>query len=64
MDRPSPFSEATRAASADAGADLPAAPTATIFTAIRDSLGLRLEPRNEQVEMLVIEHVERVPLEN
>ena len=39
------------------GADLPAAPTANIFTAIRDSLGLRLEPRNEQVEMLVTGHV-------
>jgi uncharacterized protein (TIGR03435 family) len=64
IDRPSRFSEATRASSADAGADLPAAPTATIFTAIRDSLGLRLEPRNEPVEMLVIDHVERVPIEN
>jgi uncharacterized protein (TIGR03435 family) len=64
IDRPSPFSEATRAASADAGADLPAAPTATVFTAIRDSLGLRLEPRHGQVEMLVIDHVERVPTEN
>lgn len=64
IDRPSRFSEATRAASADAGADLPAAPTATVFTALRDSLGLRLEPRKEQVEMLVIDHVERVPIEN
>lgn len=64
LDRPSPFSEATRAASADAGIDLPAAPTATVFNAIRDSLGLRLEPRKEPVEMLVIDHVERVPIEN
>jgi uncharacterized protein (TIGR03435 family) len=64
LDRPSPFSEATRAASADAGIYLPAAPTATVFNAIRDSLGLRLEPRKEPVEMLVIDHVERVPIEN
>jgi uncharacterized protein (TIGR03435 family) len=64
LDRPSPFAEATRAASADARTDLPAAPTATVFTAIRDSLGLRLEPRHEPVEMLVIDHVERIPIEN
>jgi uncharacterized protein (TIGR03435 family) len=64
IDRPSPFWEATRAASADAGIDLPAAPTATVFNAIRDSLGLRLEPRKEPVEMLVIDHVERIPSEN
>jgi uncharacterized protein (TIGR03435 family) len=64
LDRPSTFSEAPRAASADAGIELPAAPTATVFNAIRDSLGLRLEPRHGQVEMLVIDHVERVPTEN
>jgi len=38
--------------------------TATIFTAIRDSLGLKLEPRNEPVQMLLIDHVQRVPTEN
>jgi uncharacterized protein (TIGR03435 family) len=64
IDGPSRFSYPTRAASADAGIDLPAAPTDTVFTAIRDSLGLRLEPRKEPVEMLVIDHVERVPIEN
>lgn len=64
IDRPSAFAEATQALSPDAAASLPAAPTATIFTAIRDSLGLRLEPRNEPVEMLVIDHVERIPIEN
>ncbi|MGD0871907.1 MAG: TIGR03435 family protein [Bryobacteraceae bacterium] len=53
-------------ASADAhpNADLPAAPTADMFTAIRDSLGLRLEPRKEPVEVLVIDHIERVPTAN
>jgi uncharacterized protein (TIGR03435 family) len=57
------YSAAT-AASRDVTTDLPAAPTATLFTAIRDSLGLKLESRNEPVEMLVIDHVERVPTEN
>jgi uncharacterized protein (TIGR03435 family) len=35
-----------------------------IFTAIRETLGLRLEPRREQVETVVIDHIERVPAEN
>ena len=64
IDQPSPFSDGIRPASAEAGASVPGAPTATIFTAIQDSLGLRLEPRNEQVVMLVIDHVERIPIEN
>jgi uncharacterized protein (TIGR03435 family) len=66
IDRPfsaGSFTAAT-AALGDTGADLPAAPTATLFTAIRESLGLKLEPRKEPVEMLVIDHVERVPTEN
>jgi uncharacterized protein (TIGR03435 family) len=45
-------------------ADLPAAPTADLFAAIRESLGLRLEQRKEPVEVLVIDHIERVPTEN
>jgi uncharacterized protein (TIGR03435 family) len=64
IDRVGIFSGAAGTTSADAGAGLPAAPVDTIFTAIRDSLGLKLEPRNEPVEMLVIDHVERVPTEN
>ncbi len=64
IDRPSRFAEATRAAMGDAGVDLPAAPTSTLFTAIRDALGLKLEPHNGKVEMLVIDHVERVPVGN
>jgi uncharacterized protein (TIGR03435 family) len=43
--------------------DLADAP-ADIFTALRNSLGLRLERRKEQVEVLVIDHIERVPTEN
>lgn len=48
----------------DTRTDLPRPPTATLFTAIRESLGLKLEPRKEPVEMLVIDHAERVPTEN
>jgi uncharacterized protein (TIGR03435 family) len=61
FDRPSAFAEATREG-ADA-VELPA-PTATIFQAMQDALGLRLEARNAPVEMLVIDHVRRVPTEN
>jgi uncharacterized protein (TIGR03435 family) len=42
---------------------LPNAPTVDIFTAIR-SLGLRLEPRKQQVDFLLIDHIERTPTEN
>jgi uncharacterized protein (TIGR03435 family) len=55
---------AAQAASGDTRTDLAAAPTVNVFTAIRDLLGLKLEARNEPVEMLVIDHVERVPAEN
>jgi uncharacterized protein (TIGR03435 family) len=45
-------------------ADLPPAPTADLFAAIRESLGLRLERRKEPVEVLVIDHIERIPTGN
>lgn len=45
-------------------AELPPPPTADLFMAVRDSLGLRLEPRKEQVEVVVIDHIERVPTDN
>ena len=67
IDRQSPSATSYSSAAAalgDARIALPAAPTATLFTAIRDSLGLKLDPRKEPVEMLVIDHVERVPTEN
>ena len=43
---------------------LPNPPTTDIFFALRDSLGLRLERRKQQVEVVVIDHIERVPTEN
>jgi uncharacterized protein (TIGR03435 family) len=60
---------AAAAAGADPDAEdrlrrLPNPPTTDIFHALRDSLGLKLEPRKQQVEVVVIEHIERVPTEN
>jgi uncharacterized protein (TIGR03435 family) len=51
-------------ADAHSNADPPPSPTADLFTAIRESLGLRLEPRKEPLEVLVIDHIERLPTEN
>jgi len=39
-------------------------PAADLFTAVRESLGLRLEPRKAQTEVLVVDHIERVPTAN
>ena len=61
IDRPAPNSFAANSATPLGGADRP---TATLFTAIRESLGLKLEARKEPVEMLVIDRIERVPTEN
>jgi uncharacterized protein (TIGR03435 family) len=34
------------------------------FTAVEQQLGLRLEPKKESVEILVVDHADRVPTEN
>lgn len=36
----------------------------TIYTALQQQLGLRLEPRKLPIETLVIDHIDRVPTEN
>ncbi len=43
----------------DESADAP-----SIFTALQDKLGLKLEARKAPVEMLIIDHAEQVPTEN
>jgi uncharacterized protein (TIGR03435 family) len=55
--------DATASAATPAGADAPA-PQANLFTALRESLGLKLERRNLQVQFVVIDHIERIPTEN
>jgi uncharacterized protein (TIGR03435 family) len=39
-------------------------PAPTIFAAVQDQLGLKLEPRKMPVEFLVIDHMEKTPTEN
>ena len=48
--------------STDATASVPSG--ADIFTALRESLGLRLERHKDLVDALAIDHIERVPTEN
>jgi uncharacterized protein (TIGR03435 family) len=42
----------------------PAPDSPSIFTALRDQMGLRLDANKAQVEFLVIDHVDRVPIAN
>jgi uncharacterized protein (TIGR03435 family) len=35
-----------------------------LFTAVQEQLGLKLEPRKSPVELLVIDHIEKTPVEN
>ena len=41
-----------------------AAPGPSLFTALEEQLGLKLEPSKSKVEVLVIDHVERIPTPN
>jgi uncharacterized protein (TIGR03435 family) len=54
----------THSSSTDSRVGLPADATDSIFTSIRDLLGLRLEPDKQQVEVVLIDHIERVPTAN
>jgi uncharacterized protein (TIGR03435 family) len=58
FDQPGPYARAF--ADAPPIADPPPAPAADLFTAIRHSLGSRLEPRKLPVEVLVIDHIDRL----
>ncbi len=53
----------TASAATPPGADI-TAPEPHLFTALRESLGLKFERRNIQVQFLVIDHIERIPTEN
>jgi uncharacterized protein (TIGR03435 family) len=42
----------------------PSAGGPTIFRAVQDQLGLKLEPKKSMIEILVIDRAEKVPVEN
>lgn len=42
----------------------PAEGIAALFSAVQAQLGLKLEQRKGPVEILVIEHAEKIPVEN
>jgi uncharacterized protein (TIGR03435 family) len=61
----SPAGQLAPASPMTPAADIPAAPEgSSLFTAVRESLGLRLERRDIPVQFLVIDRIERIPSEN
>jgi uncharacterized protein (TIGR03435 family) len=48
----------------NSGRDNASDPTSAIFTAVREQLGLKLQASKELLEVLVIDHAEKVPAEN
>lgn len=53
-----------RPLSADSGAEAAAPDGDDLFAAIQEQLGLKLEQRKAPVDKIVIDHMERVPVEN
>jgi uncharacterized protein (TIGR03435 family) len=39
-------------------------PAPSLFTAIQETLGLRLQPQKVPVQIVIVDHIERVPIEN
>lgn len=67
IEKMGPFAQhyaATHPDSPDGEASAPTPAAGDIFTAFRNSLGLRLESRKQQVEVVVIDHIERIPTAN
>jgi uncharacterized protein (TIGR03435 family) len=56
--------DATASTATPPGADTFPCLKPTSFTALRESLGLKLERRNVHVQFVVIDHIERIPTEN
>jgi uncharacterized protein (TIGR03435 family) len=61
---PGALGTASGAASAAAPADAASTPGDTSVFAAIQQLGLRLEPRKDQVDVVVIDHLEKTPTEN
>ncbi len=43
---------------------VPDSPLPSVFTAVQEQMGLKLEAQKVPVDMIVIDHVEKVPTEN
>ena len=48
----------------DGGAPMPAAPRPNPMIQAVEQMGLKLEPQKDQVEMLVVDHIEKTPTDN